>query len=86
MTAPRHPGGLVVCCLVASCLVVLFASCSRQAAPPPPAARAFHETGRLGEIVCLESDDRIAIDNGRLRLEFDRATGDWVAFLVDGVA
>ena len=86
MTAPRHPGGLVVCCLVASCLVVLFASCSRPAAPPPPAARAFHETSRLGEIVCLESDDRIAIDNGRLRLEFDRATGDWVALLVDGVA
>ena len=86
MTAPRHPGGLVVSCLAVSCLVVLFASCSRPAAPPPPAARAFHETGRLGEIVCLESDDRIAIDNGRLRLEFDRATGDWVAFLVDGVA
>ena len=85
MTAPRHPGGLVVSCLAVSCLVVLFASCSRPAAPPP-AARTFHETGRLGEIVCLESDDRFAIDNGRLRLEFDRATGDWVSLLVDGVA
>lgn len=85
MTAPRHPGGLVVSCLAVSCLVVLFASCSRPATPPP-AARAFHETSRLGEIVCLESDDRFAIDNGRLRLEFDRATGDWVSLLVDGVA
>jgi hypothetical protein len=73
-------------CSVAGCLVVLFASCGKPATQPPPAAPVFRETGRLGEIVCLEGDDRVAIDNGRLRLEFDRATGDWVSLLVDGVA
>lgn len=81
MTPPRQ-----LLHLLAGCLMVLSASCGKPLNLPPPAARAFHETGRLGEIVCLESDDRVAIDNGRLRLEFDRATGDWEALLVDGVA
>jgi len=53
--------------------------------PRPPAAGTFRETGRCGDIVCLESDERVAIANSRLRLEFDRATGAWEALPADGV-
>ncbi len=70
----------------AGCLVGPIVSCSRPASRPPPATAAFQETRRLGDLVCVESDDRLAITNGRLRLEFDKATGEWVSLVVDGVA
>lgn len=69
----------------AGCLVGPIVSCSRPASRPPPATAAFQETRRLGDLVCAESDDRVAITNGRLRLEFDKATGDWLSLSVDGV-
>ena len=40
---------------------------------------------RLDDVACLESTSRFAIANDRLRLEFDKATGDWVSMTVDGV-
>ena len=72
--------------VLAGCLVGPIVSCSRPASRPPPAAAAFRETKRLGDLVCDESNDRFAITNGRLRLEFDKATGEWVSLVVDGVA
>lgn len=54
--------------------------------PRAPAAGTFRETKRCGDIVCLESGERVVIANSRLRLEFDRANGAWEAFLADGVS
>jgi glycosidase len=65
-------------------LLVPFASC-RRPANPPPAAGTFAEMTRLDDVACLESTSRFAIANDRLRLEFDKATGDWVSMTVDGV-
>lgn len=70
---------------LAGCLTVPLVSCSRPANRPPPAVKAFQETKRLGDIACLESDERVAIANSRLRLEFDKSTGDWFSLSVDGV-
>ena len=69
---------------LAGCLTVPLVSCSRPANRPPPAVKAFQETKRLGDIACLESDERVAIANSRLRLEFDKSTGDWFSLSVDG--
>lgn len=62
-----------------------FVACSRPATRPPPAAATFQETKRHGDVTCLESGERVAIANGRLRLEFDKATGDWLSLSIDGV-
>jgi glycosidase len=76
---------------LAGCLVLSLCSCTRAVNQPnarpanQPAAAGFQETRRLDDIVCLESADRVAIANSRLRLEFDKASGDWVSLTVDGV-
>jgi len=61
-------------------------SCKRPENHTPPATGVFQEIERLGDTVHLESDERVAITNGRLRLEFDTSTGDWVSMTVDGLA
>lgn len=82
---PRRFSSTGLFLALACCSTTALVSCGRREDRPPPAAGAFQETERLGDIVCLESDDRVAITNSRLRLEFAKATGDWVAMTVDGV-
>jgi len=67
------------------CLTVALVSCKRSENRTPPTAGVFREIKRLGDTVHLESDDRVAISNSRLRLEFDKSTGDWVSMTVDGL-
>ena len=69
------------------CLLIGWAGAAEITPLPPraPAAGTFRETKRCGDIVCLESGERVAIANSRLRLEFDRVTGAWEALLADGV-
>ncbi|MEI6635939.1 MAG: alpha-amylase family glycosyl hydrolase [Planctomycetota bacterium] len=72
--------GALACCLMAA-----LVSCNRPENHTPPAAGVFQEIERLGDTVRLESDERVAIANSRLRLEFDKSTGDWVSMTVDGL-
>jgi len=55
--------GALACCLMAA-----LVSCNRPENHTPPAAGVFQEIERLGETVRLESDERVAIANSRLRL------------------
>jgi hypothetical protein len=82
---PRRFSSTALFLALACCSTTALVSCGRREDRPPPVAGAFQETGRLGDIVCLESDERVAIANSRLRLEFAKATGDWVSLAVDGV-
>lgn len=61
-------------------------SCKQTENHTPPATGVFQEIERLGDNDHLESDERVAIANSSLRLEFDKSTGDWVSRNVDGLA
>lgn len=82
---PRRFSHTALIGALACCLMVAVISCKRPENHTPPAAGVFQEIKRLGDTVHLESAERVAIANSRLRLEFDKSTGDWVSMTVAGL-